>query len=215
MTLLRGVRREHPGGDVEDDPGRAVQVDPMKPKLKPPGTKRLKLKCDILLSTLAFKFNLRRYIQVRPGGDVFAKDDQAGRDGSCVMRVVCMPRHQPCLNPRCLSEVPPRDAPSIVVSVGASCTIRRGLMYYPSGPHVLSVGASCIIRRGLMYYPSGLHVVSVVRRALRRGRLLLLRAGGRGGGVHEAGDGGAGHGTVRGRGLHSSTSQLNLSRFCH
>jgi hypothetical protein len=26
--------------------GRAVQVDPMKPKLKPPGTKHLKLKRD-------------------------------------------------------------------------------------------------------------------------------------------------------------------------
>ena len=33
----------------------------MKPKLKPPGTKRLKLKHDVLLSTFAFKFNLRRY----------------------------------------------------------------------------------------------------------------------------------------------------------
>jgi len=33
----------------------------MKPKLKPPGTKRLKPKCDILLSTSAFKFKLRRY----------------------------------------------------------------------------------------------------------------------------------------------------------
>jgi hypothetical protein len=31
-------------------PGWAVQVDPMKPTLKPPGTKRLRLKCDILLS---------------------------------------------------------------------------------------------------------------------------------------------------------------------
>ena len=31
----------------------------MKPKLKPPGTKRLKLKSGILLSTCAFKFNLR------------------------------------------------------------------------------------------------------------------------------------------------------------
>jgi len=41
--------------------GRAVQVDPMEPKLKPPGAKRLKLKCDILLSTSAFKFILRRY----------------------------------------------------------------------------------------------------------------------------------------------------------
>jgi len=38
-----------------------VQVDPIKPKLKPPGTKRLKLKCDTLLSTSAFKFKLRRY----------------------------------------------------------------------------------------------------------------------------------------------------------
>jgi hypothetical protein len=33
----------------------------MKPRLKRPGTMRLKLKCDILLSTSAFKFNLRRY----------------------------------------------------------------------------------------------------------------------------------------------------------
>ena len=43
--------------------GKAVQVDPIKPKptLKPPGTKRLKLQCVELLSTSAFKFNLRRY----------------------------------------------------------------------------------------------------------------------------------------------------------
>jgi hypothetical protein len=35
----------------------------MKPKSKPPGTKRLNLKCDIelLLSTPALKFHLRRY----------------------------------------------------------------------------------------------------------------------------------------------------------
>ena len=41
--------------------GRAVQVDPMKPKLKPPGTKRLKVNYDILLSISAFNFILRRY----------------------------------------------------------------------------------------------------------------------------------------------------------
>jgi hypothetical protein len=35
----------------------------MKPKLRPPGTKRLKVKCDILLSTFALKLNLRRYKQ--------------------------------------------------------------------------------------------------------------------------------------------------------
>jgi hypothetical protein len=41
--------------------GEAVQVDPMKPELKPPGSKLIKLKCDIMLSTSGFKFNLRRY----------------------------------------------------------------------------------------------------------------------------------------------------------
>ena len=53
------------GAGVSDDSrhvhGRAVQGAPMKPQLKPPGTQRLKLNCDILLSTSAFKFNLRRY----------------------------------------------------------------------------------------------------------------------------------------------------------
>jgi hypothetical protein len=38
-----------------------VQVDPVKSKMKPPGTKRLKLNCDILLSTFAFQVSLRRY----------------------------------------------------------------------------------------------------------------------------------------------------------
>jgi len=36
-----------------------VQVDPIKPKLKPPGTERLKLSFDLQLSTSAFEFNLR------------------------------------------------------------------------------------------------------------------------------------------------------------
>jgi hypothetical protein len=51
--------------------GRAVEVDPMKPKSKPPGTKRFKLKIDILLSTLAFKFKLRR---CNSGGRVAAHE---------------------------------------------------------------------------------------------------------------------------------------------
>jgi len=41
-----------------------VQVDPIIPRLKPPGTKRLKLNCDMLLLTSAFKFDLRRYTEV-------------------------------------------------------------------------------------------------------------------------------------------------------
>jgi len=44
--------------------GEAVQVEPMKPMLKAPGTKRLKLKYDILLSSFAFNFNLRRYTKL-------------------------------------------------------------------------------------------------------------------------------------------------------
>ena len=41
--------------------GRAVQVDPIKPALKAPGTYRLKLKCHRPLSDFAVEFNLRRY----------------------------------------------------------------------------------------------------------------------------------------------------------
>jgi hypothetical protein len=41
-----------------------VQADAIEPKLKLPGTKRLKLKCDEPLSNLALKFKLRRYTWV-------------------------------------------------------------------------------------------------------------------------------------------------------
>jgi len=51
------------GGHGRRRPGRVVQLDPIKPELKPPGTERLKLMCDTLVSTFAFKFRLRRYIQ--------------------------------------------------------------------------------------------------------------------------------------------------------
>ena len=47
-----------------------MQVDPMQPKLKPPGTERLKLKCDIMLTKPALKFNMRHYAEVviKPSG---------------------------------------------------------------------------------------------------------------------------------------------------
>ena len=38
-----------------------MQVDPIKPILKVPGTKCLTLKYDLLLLNCAFKFNLLRY----------------------------------------------------------------------------------------------------------------------------------------------------------
>ena len=52
--------------------GRAVQVNPIIPKLKPPGTKLLKLNCDELLSTSAITFNSRRYTKAfaTEGADV-------------------------------------------------------------------------------------------------------------------------------------------------
>ena len=46
-------------------PGRAVQVHPIEPSLKPPGTKRLKLEHDEVLSSFALKSNLRRYSPAR------------------------------------------------------------------------------------------------------------------------------------------------------
>ena len=47
-------------------PGRVVQLDPIKPKLKPPGTKLLKPEHETLVSKFAFKFNLCRYTLVSP-----------------------------------------------------------------------------------------------------------------------------------------------------
>jgi hypothetical protein len=41
--------------------GRAAQVDPIKPTMKAPVTKRLKLKYDEPLSNLALNFTLRRH----------------------------------------------------------------------------------------------------------------------------------------------------------
>ena len=38
-----------------------MQADPIKPTLRAPGTKSLKLQHDELLSDFAFKFNLHRY----------------------------------------------------------------------------------------------------------------------------------------------------------
>jgi len=50
-----------------------VQVDPIKPTLKAPGTERLKLKYEELLSKFGFKFNLRRYTE-----DVKARECYVG-----------------------------------------------------------------------------------------------------------------------------------------
>ena len=50
-----------------------MQVDPVKPKLKAPGTKPLKLEYDGLLSNIGFKFNLRRYsVACSESGKIFS-----------------------------------------------------------------------------------------------------------------------------------------------
>jgi hypothetical protein len=41
-----------------------VQVDPIKPTLKAPGTQRLKPRYDESVPSFAFNFNLRRYKRV-------------------------------------------------------------------------------------------------------------------------------------------------------
>jgi len=61
-TPLQGVRRRAEElRAAQRAQGEALQNHPVTPKLKPPGTKRLRPKCDILLSTFAFKFKLWRY----------------------------------------------------------------------------------------------------------------------------------------------------------
>jgi hypothetical protein len=56
-----------------------VQVDPKKPKLKPPGTKRLRPEYDGLLSNFAFKLNLRRHTEDAAGEDEHSGGDLAMR----------------------------------------------------------------------------------------------------------------------------------------
>jgi hypothetical protein len=52
--------------------GKAAQVDPITPKLKPPVSKILKPEYDKLLSNIAFKSILRRYTMVEMHAASFA-----------------------------------------------------------------------------------------------------------------------------------------------
>jgi len=58
--------------------GMAVQVDPIKPTLQAPGTERLKLKCDILLSIL-LQFCFQFQLAPLPHGSVEGTLDLVGR----------------------------------------------------------------------------------------------------------------------------------------
>jgi hypothetical protein len=78
------------------DLGKAVQVDPMKPKLKPPEIKRLKIQYYDRLSNFAFKFNLRCYTWgwSRRGGGVSWRRRPASR-GSATARAGAAPDRIP------------------------------------------------------------------------------------------------------------------------
>jgi len=56
-----------------------VQVDPVKPTLTAPGTKRLTLKYYILLSNFNFKFNMRRCTEVQLRTSVRVYREMPGR----------------------------------------------------------------------------------------------------------------------------------------
>jgi len=54
-----------------------VQLYPIKPTLKPPRTKRLKLKYDELVSNFDFNFSLRRYSQAGAGAALLRRRNLA------------------------------------------------------------------------------------------------------------------------------------------
>ena len=78
--------------------GEAVHVDPIKPKLKPPRTERLKLTCDHPLSNLSFNFNLRRYT-VWLDGDLHHGTSGRGSHSSTAQLNLCRFCHRNSMIP--------------------------------------------------------------------------------------------------------------------
>ena len=84
-----------------------MQVEPIKPPLQAPGSKRLKLKCEEPLSNFAFKFNLRHYTQVGPSAAAAAAAAAARKAAATNKRKAasvgssfpCSPRHPPHIQP--------------------------------------------------------------------------------------------------------------------
>jgi hypothetical protein len=63
--------------------GGALQVDPVKPTLKAPGSERLKVKSDVLLSNVAFNFNSHRYTAADHSRRRAAAVDALRHGGTC------------------------------------------------------------------------------------------------------------------------------------
>jgi len=189
MTLAPGVLAaaggHGAGGGQHQRPGRAVLADPIKPKLKLPGTKRLKQICDEQLSKIAFKSRLRRYNLVKLEGDREISREEFDKRARASVLVGC-------------------------------CRLK------PIKPGVGSTPSASFQRLELKCDElSCFHMLLSIQVA-------ALRGGAAGGGHREVRGGGGGgerHGAghrrplavlrARGRALHSSTFQLNPSRFRH
>ena len=61
-----------------------VLVDPIRTKLKAPGTMPLTLESDKLLSNLGFKLNLRRYI-LEAARELLEGDETSDEVGCCTL----------------------------------------------------------------------------------------------------------------------------------
>ena len=93
------------GPDLVAHPlGRALQVDPIKPTLKATGTKRLKLKCDVLLSTFTFKFSLHHYSWATRAAPTACAPTSTSRQARPLL-------HPPLLFPLLPTRFPPSTPP--------------------------------------------------------------------------------------------------------
>ena len=80
---VQAVVSEYKAGD---GPGKAVQVDPITLTMNAPGTERLKLEYDNLLSSFAFKTNLRCYTQGPWAGGTLIWCGRVPRQGMSVRK---------------------------------------------------------------------------------------------------------------------------------
>ena len=160
---------------VREALGGAVQVDPIKPTLKAPGSERLKLNCDELLSSFAFKLKLRHY-------------NWEGEQAAAAAATMMM------LTGEGEGELEPAAAAAAEAQVAAAAAVLTGQTGGAVTTRPGSVSACCSIA-----LPSPrarrVRLTPRLRCCVRRWRSPAPRW------------------RPRGMGLHSSTSQLNLSRF--
>ena len=213
-----------------------MQVDPINPKLKPPGSKLLKLKCGVLLSNFAFKSNSRRYMTA---------EERAAREQLVMDGVIRSKRYTPkalALKAASLAETAGAGAGAGAVAVaiaGASseaadpaaaatrdavaaaldpldatdsllptdnangaydreCTICRYILHLSGVACVCNPGRPACLRHSaeLCDCPNSNRVMFYRKSIAQLERLVSTTE------------------RACGRGLHSFTSQLNLSAFC-